>query len=221
MSAPSPRNPTGRASRTPTPSITHHHVPATPSGLRQSHTVATSPEDTRDATNSAGIDEAEAAALSSTEPSPNTYPTNMDNEPEEEQELDADADGTAQEESSLLTKGVNETTSLLRKPFEFVMGKPHAGPCNHGTFSPQLDSSAGSIRSTNAFGGRPGSVEERPGSAEGSRSLIGSLLENVGVKNGSGGKKKMSTTRYLAERHGIKNTTSMYVTLISSRYGIC
>jgi len=42
--------------------------------------------------------------------------------------------------------------------------------------------------------------------------MFGSLLANIGVKNGSpGGKKKMSTTSYLAERHGITNTTAMYV----------
>ena len=40
--------------------------------------------------------------------------------------------------------------------------------------------------------------------------MFGSLLENVGMNNG-GGKKKMSTTNWLAERHGITKTTSMYV----------
>jgi hypothetical protein len=39
--------------------------------------------------------------------------------------------------------------------------------------------------------------------------MFSSLFETVGMKNGSGGKKKMSTTSYLAERHGI-DTRTMY-----------
>jgi hypothetical protein len=42
--------------------------------------------------------------------------------------------------------------------------------------------------------------------------MYSSLLGTVGMKNGSGGKKKMSTTSYLAERHGI-DTRTMYVTV--------
>jgi hypothetical protein len=98
----------------------------------------------------------------------------------------------------------DETTALLKKPYEFFGLRPHQGPCTHGTFSPRPDSD--SVRSGISGDGRPGS-----GSGEGNQNIFGSFLETVGMKNGSPGKKKMSVTNYLAERHGIKNTTTMYV----------
>lgn len=146
---------------------------------------------------------------SSTEPSPTSLPTHLEEEPDTDLRLD----GKAREggEESFASRAVNETTSLLRKPFEFVTGSPHAGPCNHGTFSPGVESRADSIRSGHSgVGFGILTRDERPSSAEGSRSLLGSMFDNFGVKSG-GGKKKMSTTNYLAERHGIKNTTTMYI----------
>lgn len=181
------------------------HAPITPSTLRESHTVASSPDDTRDMTGEG----ADMEGRSSTEPSPTTLPTHLEEEPEEGLALD----GKAREEGeeSFASRAVNETTALLRKPFEFVTGSPHAGPCNHGTFSPGLESRADSIRSGHSGVGFGVLTRgERPNSAEGSRSLLGSMFDNFGVKSGNG-KKKMSTTSYLAERHGIKNTTTMYV----------
>jgi hypothetical protein len=48
--------------------------------------------------------------------------------------------------------------------------------------------------------------------AETNKNVLSNFFANIGLKNGAGvGKKKMSTTNYLAERHGITNTTSMYV----------
>jgi hypothetical protein len=91
------------------------------------------------------------------------------------------------------------------------MGPAHSGRCDHGTFSPRLDSEAASIRSALGFGGSP---PGRDGGEEGSKGRWTNFLEGVGVKNGSG-RKKMSTTSYLAERHGITNTTSMYVLILS------
>lgn len=178
------------------PSLTH--APATPSGLRESHTIAGSPED-----RFTPITE-DAAGPSSSETSPNSRPTHIhiDREPSG-WEID-------QEPQSIGGKIANETTALLRKPFEFVTGSPHDGPCDHGTFSPGLDTRPGSVRSGNSgygFGGaRSGSGGNSP------RGIFGSLMENMGVKNGGlNGKKKQSTTSYLAEQHGIKNTRTMYV----------
>jgi hypothetical protein len=98
----------------------------------------------------------------------------------------------------------DERTSLLKKPVEIVPPPAHAGPCNHGTFSPRIESPSGSLM---GFGGPPQGSDAEAGS---SKSMLSSLLENVGLKNGAG-RKKMSTTSWLAERHGITNTTSMYV----------
>src|SRR5277367_7051022 len=55
------------------PSI-QQHVPITPSGLREAHTIAGSPEDVRNL-------ERPADAPSSSEPSPHTYPTHLDTDP--------------------------------------------------------------------------------------------------------------------------------------------
>lgn len=110
---------------------------------------------------------------------------------------------------SLGNRAITETTALLRKPFEFVTHPAHSGPCNHGTFSPRPESRPGSPSSAYGFGG----TTPRDREGEGSKSIFGNFLENVGMRNGSG-KKKMSTTNWLAERHGITNTTSMYAPLL-------
>jgi hypothetical protein len=165
-----------------------------------------SPEDTR-RTPDITVD----AGPSSPETSPNTFPTHLDTDPG----ADDDAlDGRTHGISDLGSRAVTETTALLKKPFEFILGSPHAGPCNHGTFSPRLESRADSVKSgRSGFGGSP-PLSGRPESSEGRSSIFGNLLETMGVRNGSGGKKKMSTTSYLAEQHGITNTTTMYVTTL-------
>jgi hypothetical protein len=199
MSSNRPTNPPSpRSSR----STSVAHAPTNPSSLRESHTIAGSPEEQRHAS------VPEEAGPSSTEPSPNTYPTHPATELEE--------DGGIAE---LGSRAITETTALLKKPFEFIISSPHSGPCNHGTFSPRLESRAESVRSGQtgySFGGSP-NESDRPYSPDRGGSIFGSLMENIGMKNGSGErkKKKMSTTSYLAERHGITNTTSMYVPISS------
>jgi hypothetical protein len=98
-----------------------------------------------------------------------------------------------------------ETTALLRKPIEFVSDHVHPGPCNHGTFSPQPNSCAVSIRS-GLDGNKGGSYGDGSGSG-GRRGLLGSIAD--GIAPGVG--KKMSTTARLAEEHGIKTSSVMYV----------
>ncbi|KAG0652716.1 sulfate transporter [Hyphodiscus hymeniophilus] len=193
------RNPSINSSGLRSPSI-QQHAPINPSSLREAHTPATSPPDAR---NSERSDD----APSSSEPSPNTYPTHIHADPGADDEgIDEEVHGF----SGLGGKAITETTALLKKPFEFVTSCAHTGPCNHGTFSPRLESRAGSVRSGHGgFGGSP-SANGESGETETNKSMFANLLENVGLKNGTGGgKKKMSTTNYLAERHGITNTTSM------------
>jgi hypothetical protein len=103
--------------------------------------------------------------------------------------------------TSLLGNLASETTSLLRKPVEFVNSHVHPGPCNHGTFSPTVASRAPSVRSSTAR-----SVDNVPGS----RGIFGSIGEIL-VAGKSGGKKKMSTTARLAQEHGIDDSHLMYV----------
>jgi hypothetical protein len=119
-------------------------------------------------------------------------------------------DGKTHLLSEIGSKYATETTALLRKPIEFITGHAHPGPCNHGTFSPRLGSRAESVRSGHGFGGFP-SGGGNPGEGEGSRGIFESMMENLGMKNSNGGgKKKMSTTNWLAEQHGITNTRTMY-----------
>jgi len=207
------RRPTspGSGSSSRNPSIANQHAPSTPSNLRESQTISTSPESRRGSALEDREDrritfaEGEDKPTSSSEPSPNTYPTHLDTDPAADDEA---LDGRTHGIPNLVGQAVDETTSLLRKPFEFLLNSPpHEGPCRHGTFSPRADS----IRSGDSgygYGGTP-QARGRPDSGEG-RSRFSSLLETVGMKNGSGGKKKMSTTSYLAEQHGI-DTRTMYV----------
>jgi hypothetical protein len=162
------------------------HAPMNPSSLREAHTIASSLEDTRNLN-------FEDGAPSSSEPSPNFPPTKFD--------TDTGADLTG--------KDVDETTALLKKPFEFI-STPHSGPCLHGTFSPRLESRADSIRS-DGYGDGRSDYASGGGTGERSQSMLGSFLETMNGSAGRKKRKKKSTTSYLAEQHGITNTTTMYV----------
>lgn len=184
---------------------TQQHVPQIPSSLREAHTLSRSPEEI-------GQDSGADTAPGSSNLSPNIYPSHPDTDPAADDDaVDAEHNGVGI--ASLRSRVASETTALLKKPFELATSSPHAGPCNHGTFSPQLESrpeSAMSGYSGYGFGGAmPRNTRETSGS---NSSMFGSFLENVGMKNGSGSnnKKKMSTTSYLAEQHGIKNKKRMY-----------
>jgi len=84
-----------------------------------------------------------------------------------------------------------ETTSLLRKSFEIVVGNVHEGPCNHGTFSPDVASSGESVRSQDTAD----SVTDR--------GFFGSIA--AGITNNE---RRRATAR-LAEEHGLKLNKSM------------
>ena len=174
------------------------HAPTTPSSLRESHSVSSPPEETHN--DHGHIDR----APSSSEPSPNTYPTHSHPIPEAG---GYSLDTHEEEEGS---SSLNERSALLKKPFEFVITSPHGGPCNHGTFSPGLASRAESVRSAYGYGGSPPNTG-RPSSGGTSNGIFGGMLENVGLRQrpSAAGKKRVSTTRDLAERHGITNTTTM------------
>jgi hypothetical protein len=172
------------------------HAPVNPSGLREAHTIPGSPEDVRPFEESEGMP-------TSSRPSPKTVPTRPDADSASEYDT---SDRRSHGQSDLGSKIATESTTLLRKTFEFVTGNPHAGPCDHGTFSPRVESRPGSLRS-GGFGGSPAANGESSEVETNTRIFTNFL----GLSNGTGGgKKKMSTTSYLAEQHGI-NTTSMYV----------
>ncbi|TVY92165.1 putative sulfate transporter [Lachnellula willkommii] len=171
------------------------HVPQTPSNLREAHTLSRSPEEIEQGS---GAD----TAPSSSNPSPNTDPAADD-------AVDAEHNGVGI--ADIGSRGASETTALLLKPSELVASSPHAGPCNHGTFSPRLESRPESAMSGHSgywFGREvPRNTRETSGS---SSSMFGSFLDSIGIRNGSGSN-SMSTTSYLAEQHGIKNKKIMYM----------
>ncbi|KAI6710723.1 hypothetical protein PZA11_003565 [Diplocarpon coronariae] len=178
-------------------SQTQQHAPATPSGLRESVTLTRSVEHLRERD---GVQVDRMAGPSSAEPPPNTSPTPFGHEPDADG--DSSLDGRPRGSMETGSQAATETTALLRKPVEHVVGSSaHNGPSDHGTFSPQLESRAASIVSGNSGFGFGGSSPRRAGSG-----VLGSIL--------SGGRpnKRVSTTSYLAERHGITNTRTMYLT---------
>lgn len=172
------------------------HAPVTPSALRESHTLSGSPEEPRSLqSDSSGLPD---TAPSHREPPPRTRPAHV--------EMGHGAN-TEQERGAIATQseGANERTTLLRRPFEIINNPAHAGPCNHGTFSPRVESPEGSILGH----GESASASHRGDREDGSRSLLSRLYSRVGISERR--KNKIRTTNRLAEAHGITNTTSMYV----------
>ena len=83
----------------------------------------------------------------------------------------------------------------------------HEGPCDHGILSPQPrphrhTESVYSNSPSLGFGGSPGTGERAGGDASLGASVAEGLL---------GGGPKISTTAWLAKRHGVKSTRKMYV----------
>ncbi|KAF2122322.1 sulfate transporter family-domain-containing protein [Lophiotrema nucula] len=87
--------------------------------------------------------------------------------------------------------------------------------CNHGTLSPRpwTHRSYGSMDSTTSrdgYGGRyPGGLGEEGENADATHALLGDTVADGLLGGGQG--HKMSTTNWLAQRHGIKNQRAMYL----------
>ena len=81
--------------------------------------------------------------------------------------------------------------------------------CSHGTFSPHLRSSASSVSSTNGFGGRwPGGVTDDGDTRDHTHGYFGDMVADGAL---GGRQPNISTTKWLAQRHGIKNSRTMSV----------
>ena len=88
--------------------------------------------------------------------------------------------------------------------------------CNHGTFSPRLRSYQNSISSGHDPGTRYGDAGgEDESVADQGNGLFGSTFTNT-IFGGSRRDKKMSTTQWLALKHGIKNQRLMSVLTVPS-----
>jgi hypothetical protein len=99
---------------------------------------------------------------------------------------------------------------LLNK--QNLEAESHAGALSsHPGVHRNYGSFAGSVHSVNSFGGAfPGDNDSSVGDApDATHALLGDAVAD-GALNTSNGQKK-STTRWLAERHGVKNQRMMYV----------
>jgi hypothetical protein len=195
------------------------HTPLNPSTLREAHTLSVSPGD-----RGSKMDDGYDAPLSDTEYSHRSPPAAGRIEPSTLSIVDQDktsptpeagVKGSPKPSCSKDAKAwpghlperaadtVRETTSLLRRPFEIVMEHAHEGPCNHGTFSPNLASSGASIRS-----------QDTTDSAR-DRGFFGSIA--AGITNNE---TRRATAR-LAEEHGLKLSKSMWVSQSATGKNLC
>ncbi|KAL2020642.1 hypothetical protein VTK56DRAFT_8132 [Thermocarpiscus australiensis] len=166
----------------------HDHAPAQPSGLRQIYTASSD--------SSAGAGDVS---------DPHGRPMSA---------ASSDRSDTAsrrRHSAGPSTQPPTEATALLDSALD--LGEhAHEGPCDHGTFSPRPTSPTSSILAdslshseSEAEGGLPGI--DAPLSAGSSRRRK-SWRRQWAAKIRS---KKMSTSRALAERHGFRDSTLMYL----------
>ncbi|KAI0999924.1 putative sulfate transporter [Podosphaera aphanis] len=171
------------------------HVPATPSGLRESHIAPTSSEST-----------------------PNLSDTSVESSPPQKDipttpkllRLDK---GKKPERDVVAGKPATENTALLAGPSPYdVTTASSAGPSSHGTFNLRYEDRACSIKSNHSDPVSYSFSFRRQDSRIGLKERIRNLLQNIGVATNSFGHgRKKSTTSLLVERHGISNTKSMYL----------
>ncbi|CAI6334132.1 unnamed protein product [Periconia digitata] len=87
--------------------------------------------------------------------------------------------------------------------------------CNHGAMSPRPDTarSYGSFNSAAGFGGPfPGSIDARTGEPnDATRALLGDAVADLLGGDRDNDSAKLSTTRFLAQQHGVKHKKMMYL----------
>ncbi|KAF1850453.1 uncharacterized protein K460DRAFT_327341 [Cucurbitaria berberidis CBS 394.84] len=198
-------------------STRHAHTPATPSQLRQAHVPSdrsSSPEELM-----------HHQRYRDDEPQPSSS--------DPSRHLDISADGILPAAETLSVHSTHEnvgpqggiievdleptvrTRLLNHQNWDAASGCGDSN-CNHGTTSPRpamgrnYGSFAGSLNSEQSYGAYPGITETVEGDApDATHALLGDAFADGLINSGNG--QKMSTTRWLAERHGIKNKRLMYL----------
>lgn len=194
----------GHSRESSTGSARHAHAPATPSQLRQAHVPSdrsSSPEELMhphryydDEQRPYDIDISEHGMRPATDGS-SAHALNENVSPRQEAISDIDFEPSAR---SRLLKQQDADEGV-----GYGTASPRPGAHrNYGSF-------AGSIHSENSFGGafpgqNDGIEEDAPDAAH---ALLGDAVADSVMSAGSGQKK--STTRWLAERHGVKNQRMM------------
>lgn len=174
------------------------HAPSTPSRLRES--VAHSPIDEMARSSSQDAEEgAQYSPLSSPplQPQGDGPSTALG---------DSLAENNGLVQGQLLEPPQGESNARTRLLEDYYRGAACGSRnCNHGTFSPRLRSYQNSISSGHDPGGRyPGGIGEDGGAADQSNRLLGDSFADT-IFGGPRRDKKMSTTQWLALKHGIKN----------------
>ena len=184
-----------------------HHTPLTPSRLRES--VVQSPIH-RTANSPSQEDEGE------TQYSPLSSPPLQ---PQHGEPLTAAGDDP-EEYDGFMQGDLVEPTQAQSNARTRLLEDYHKGAacgsrnCNHGTFSPRLRSSQNSISSGNDQGGRyTGGLGQDGGAADQSNRLLGDSFADT-IFGGLRRDKKMSTTQWLALKHGIKNPRLLLVLVV-------
>lgn len=199
---PSPRHPPTRTSL--------QHAPLNPSQLRESAFVPSSPQRTMSRRGSDPDEDEDKVNDTNTQPAgidgQGGHPFSGDHTEPIDREVGPEIRGRIVEPSR---REVNARTRLLENyDYGHVCG---SGQCGHGTFSPHVDSlmsGASSISSGNGFGGRySGGINEEGGPSSAAHRWLGDAFTD-GVMGG-GRDSKMSTTKWLAKKHGLKNRKTM------------
>ena len=206
----SPRQPQTRGSV--------QHAPVKSSQLRESVALSASPEDIMDVPESGDSDDADKSY-------PQSAPISIDND----RSLLQSGDHTAPTEHV----GGPTVRGRIVEPSEYEAdartrllqdySRAHAcgsDSCSHGTFSPRVASpSQGSIvSSNNGFGGRyNGGINEDGVAPSRTHRWFGDAFTD-GVMSGGRGS-TMSTTKWLAMKHGVKNRRTMSEAPCWSRVG--
>lgn len=199
-SSPQPEQHTHSSPSIPRRQPTPQHAPANPSGLREAHTLSTSPAAATPvhagpgAFASAYVDGEGIETLIGTSMS-YTARTNVQGFINNEQERE-------------IRVPLLRNFGATGKPIEYVPEQAHPGPCHHGTFSPASHSRAGSV-----IGGLDGGSYGTSGNSVGSG---GRWKLRGGFTGGIMPFLRMSTAARITEEHGIKASSIMYVTRLVS-----
>lgn len=176
-----------------------HHAPITPSRLRRSIAAESGlppPEQQDEDELTPFLSPLLGSQIITPEPEPIANPNNL---------------GT---EGGLVEPSQREADARTRL-FENYHKESVCGArdCNHGTFSPHIRSHgsvSSNVSSTTGFGGRHGGdLDDGDGETrDRTRGLIGDTFAD-GLFGGSRRDTTMSTTKWLATKHGVKNRRTM------------
>jgi hypothetical protein len=199
-------------------SARHAHAPATPSQLRQAHAPSDRSSSPEEFMHPQRYYDDEPQPSSSGAPLDLGFSTDGILPAADDASAHATHETAATPQGGIIEIDLEPTVrARLRNHQNWDVASGCGDPnCNHGTTSPRPEphrnygSFAGSMHSVNSFGGAfPGDAETTgEGAPTASHPLLGNASVEGSVHSGNGQK---STTKWLADRHGVKNQRLMYL----------